>query len=397
MNQNPPQSTSTPPAAPAPLGGILAIAVVLVIIGLIVGFVPRLIHRRNLDTDTRAESAITVSVISPVPAKTDLGTPLPAEVEPFVQASIHARASGYLKDWYVDIGDHVTNGQVLAEIDTPELDQQIAQADAQLAQAEASLSLAKTTADRWTELLKTASVSDQETAEKVADNILAEANVKAAQANLNRLQQLKNFDSVTAPFDGTITARNTDIGQLINAGSGPELFRLAQTSPLRVYVRVPQPLVHAIVPGQKANLIFQEAQGRTYAATVTRTAGAVDPESRTLQVELQVPNDKNEILAGSYAQVRFNEAADAQILTLSDNALIFRAQGMQVAIVDNDYKVHLQAVVLGRDTGNTVQILDGISATDRIILNPPDSIADGMTVAIANPADTKTVETNTVK
>lgn len=397
MNQHSSQSPSTPPPTPVSLGWFAVIATVLVLIGLVIGLVPRILHRRALNAETRAGYVQTVSVISPTTSKSDLGTPLPADVAPFFQASIHARASGYLKNWYVDIGQQVTNGQVLAEIDTPELDQQIAQATAQLAQAQASLSLAKTTADRWTELLKTASVSEQETAEKVADNALAEANLKAAQANLNRLQQLKNFDSVTAPFDGTITARNTDIGQLINAGSGPELFQLAQTSPLRVYVRVPQPLAHAISPGQQASLFFQEAPGKIYTATVTHTAGAVDPISRTLQVELQVPNKKNEILAGSYAQVRFNEAADTQVLTISDNALIFRAQGMQVAAVDDHNVVHLKSVTLGRDTGNTVELLSGVEAKDRLILNPPDSIADGQTVAIANPAETKTVDTNSVK
>ncbi len=253
-------------------------------------------------------------------------TPLPAEVEAFIQASIHARASGYLKNWYVDIGAHVTNNQVLAEIDTPEVDQQFIQAQAELDQANANLGLAKISADRWTDLLKSSSVSEQETAEKTADYTLKQANVAAAQANVRRLQETKNFSRVVAPFEGTITARNTDIGQLINATGGAELFRLAQTDPLRVYVRVPQSLIYAVAIGQTAQLTFQELPGRTFIATVTRTAGAVDPASRTLQVELQVANPKNEILAGSYAQVRFNEATDARILTLSDNALIFRAR-----------------------------------------------------------------------
>ena len=201
---------------------------------------------------------------------------------------------------------------------------------------------------------------------------------------------MKNFDHVTAPFDGTVTARNTDIGQLIAADSGPELFRMAQTDPLRVYVRVPQPFIHAIAPGQKAGLTFTELPGRIFEAKVTRTAGAVDPASRTLQVELQVPNPKGEIFAGSYAQVRFNEAAVTNVLTLSDNALIFRSQGMQVAVVGGDNKVKLQSVTLGRDFGDSVEVLAGLSATDRVINNPPDSIADGMTVQVE-----QTTETNT--
>jgi RND family efflux transporter MFP subunit len=367
---------------------IVEIVLVLVIIGLLIGFLPRWVHRRELQVEERADSVMTVVVISPTAAKSDFGTPLPAEVQAFIQASIHARASGYLKNWFVDIGEVVTNGQLLAQIDTPELDQQFAQAKAELDQAQAALELAKTTADRWTNLLKTASVSEQETVEKTADYTLKLANVEAARANLQRLDDLKTFDRVTAPFDGTVTLRNTDIGQLISADSGPELFRVAQTNPLRIYVRVPQPLVHAIAPGQKAELTFQELPGRTFAAMVTRTAGAVDPSSRTLQVELQVPNPRGEILAGSYAQVRFTEATDAHGLTLSDNALIFRAQGMQAAVVGSDNKVMLRSIKLGRDFGDTVEVLSGLAASDRVIVNPPDSIAEGMPVQIAPPTET---------
>jgi RND family efflux transporter MFP subunit len=182
--------------------------------------------------------------------------------------------------------------------------------------------------------------------------------------------------------------RNPDIGQLISATSGAELFRLAQTDPLRVYVRVPQSLIYAITPGQTAQLTFQEMAGRNFTATVTRTAGAVDPASRTLQVELQVPNPKGEILAGSYAQVRFNETTNASGLTLSDNTLIFRAQGMQAAIVNSNNLVELHSIKLGRDFGNTVEVLSGLAASDRVILNPPDSIADGMAVSVSQPVDT---------
>ena len=385
MNSNP--TSSAPP--PIRLTRLLQIVVVLVIIGLIAGFVPRWIHRHNLAKEEAADSVLTVNVISPVASKPDFGTPLPAEVQAFVQASIHARASGYLKNWFVDIGQNVTNGQLLAEIDTPELDSQLAQAKAELDQANANLALAKTTADRWTELLKTASVSEQETVEKTADYTLKQADVEAARANVQRLEDLKSFDRVTAPFDGTVTLRNTDIGALISADSGPELFRVAQTDPLRVYVRVPQQFIHAIVPGQKAELTFQESQGRVFPASVTRTAGAVDTSSRTLQVELQVANPHNEIFAGSYAQVRFDEIPTAaNVLVLSDNALIFRAQGMQVAVLGSDNKVQLRSVKLGRDFGNTVEVLAGLNADDRVINNPPDSIADGMAVQVEQPAET---------
>ena len=386
MNSNSPSSSP-----PVRLRRIAEIVIVLVIIGLLIGFLPRWLHSRKLVAETRADSIPTVDVVSPVAAQADLGTPLPAEVQAYMQASIHARASGYLKNWFVDIGETVTNGQVLAEIDTPELDQQIAQAKAELDQAQAALDLAKTTADRWTNLLKTASVSEQETAEKTADYTLKQANVEAARANFQRLNDLKKFDHVTAPFDGTITLRNTDIGQLIAADSGPELFRVAQTNPLRVYVRVPQPLVHVIAPGQKAELTFQELPGRVFDAKVTRTAGAVEPSSRTLLVELQVPNPSGEILAGSYAQVRFTEVADAHGLTLADNALVFRAQGSQVAVVGSDNKVQMRSIKIGRDFGSFVEILSGLDANDRAIVNPPDSISDGMSVQIAPPATTNSV------
>jgi len=386
MNSTEP--VSTPPHRPVRLILIAQIVLVLVVLGLIAGLTPRLIARHKLKAENRADAVITVDVVSPAAFKSDLGTPLPAEVQAFTQAAIHAQASGYLKNWLVDIGDHVTNGQALAEIETPDLDQQLAQARAQLDQALANLGLAKISADRWAELLKTASVSDQEAAEKNADYALKQADVAAAKANVRRLEELTNFAHVVAPFAGTITMRNTDIGQLISATSGAELFRLAQTDPLRVYVRVPQSLIYAITPGQTAQLTFQELAGRNFTATVTRTAGAVDPASRTLQVELQVPNSKGEILAGSYAQVRFNETANASGLTLSDNTLIFRAQGMQVAIVNSNNLVELRSIKLGRDFGNAVEVLSGLAASDRVILNPPDSIADGMAVTISQPAGT---------
>lgn len=388
MNQNSPSSN----ASPVRLKYIALAAAILFVIGLAVGLIPRWIERQKLRAETRAESIPSVEIAFPKPSEPSLGTPLPADVRPFMDAAIHARASGYLKKWYADIGDNVTNGQLLAEIETPELDQQLAQAKAQLEQAKASLGLAKTTAERWEELRKTASVSDQETAEKTADYALQKANVAAAEANVERLANLKNFDYVTAPFAGTITMRNTDIGRLITADSGPELFHLAQTDPLRVYVRVPQTYIHAITPEQTAELTFQELPGRIFTATVTRTAGAVDATSRTLLVELQVPNPNREIFSGSYAQVQFNHAVDGQVPTISDNALIFRAEGMQAAVVGDDNKVTLRSIKLGRDFGNILEVVSGLSTNDRVILNPPDSITDGMTVEVAAPAENPTAK-----
>jgi len=385
MNASESKPAATPPPRPVSLVLIAQIVIVLVIIGLVVGLAPRLLARHRLAAES--QNITTVDVVTATPFKPDFGTPLPAEVQPFTQAAIHARASGFLKNWFVDIGAVVTNGQVLAEIETPEIDQQLAQARAELEQSQAMLGLAKITADRWTELLKSSSVSEQETAEKTADYTLKQANVDAARANVRRLEELKNFGRVVAPFAGTITTRNTDIGQLISATSGAELFRLAQTDPLRVYVRAPQSLIAGITTGQTADLTFQEKPGRVFTATVTRTAGAVDPATRTLLVELQVANPGGEILAGSYAQARFADTGNASGLSLSDNALIFRAQGMQVAVVDSNNTVHLRSLKLGRDFGKTVEVLNGLSAGERVVLNPPDAIAEGMTVHIA-PANT---------
>lgn len=378
-------SPPTSPAEPVKLGRFAIIAVVLVVIGLVVGLVPRWFARQSLAKETAEMAVQSVAVVSPTPGKTDLGVPLPAEVQAFVEAPIYARASGYLKKWDVDIGQHVEVGQLLAEIDTPELDQQLEQAKAEVAQADASLTLAKTTAERWADLLKTASVSEQENAEKQADYELKKADLEAAKANLHRLEDLKSFARVTAPFAGTITARDTDVGQLITAGNGRWLFRLAQTDPLRVYVHVPQTLSHEVEVGQGAELSISEMPGRAFKAKVVRTAGAMEPNSRTLLAELQVDNPKNEILAGSYAQVRFDDILGDPTLTLPANTLIFRSEGMQVGVVDEAGKVEVRTIKLGRDFGQTVEVVEGIKAGERVIVNPSDSITSGMTVHVAEP------------
>jgi RND family efflux transporter MFP subunit len=229
-------------------------------------------------------------------------------------------------------------------------------------------------------------VSEQETAEKKSDLDLKTANLDAANANLHRLEDLKTFASVIAPFDGTITARSTDVGQLINAGSGRELFRLAQLNPLRVYVRVPQNMSHAITPGQTAELILEQSPGKKIEAKVVRTAGAMDAGSRTLLTELQVDNSRGEILAGSYAQVRFNDSIATPTLTLPANTLLFRAEGMCIGVVNGEGKVEVRTVKLGRDFGQTNEILEGVAAKDRVIMNPPDSLASGLVVRVAEPA-----------
>jgi RND family efflux transporter MFP subunit len=305
-------------------------------------------------------------------------------VKPFLDAPIYARSSGYLTNWFVDIGGLVKEGDLLAEIDAPELRQELVRSKAELAQAEAALALAKITAERWAELLKTASVSDQEAAEKKADFELKSANVAAARATVRRLEELQSFSHVRAPFSGTITARGTDVGQLIVGGSGKELFHLTQTSTLRVYVHVPQMAARAIMPGQIGELTIPEHPGRVFQGKVVRTSGAMSSDSRTLLAELQVDNSKNEILAGTYAEVRFPDADPNPPLTLPSNTLLFRAEGTQVGVVGGDGKVELHDVSIGRDFGSTIEILQGVTAADRVILNPPDSLVSGTIVRIAS-------------
>ena len=282
----------------------------------------------------------------------------------------------------MDIGAHVKEGQLLAEIDTPELNQQLEQARAELAQTDAALALAKITADRWADLLKTSSVSEQENAEKQADFKLKTATVDGARANVHRLEELVSFARVMAPFAGTITARNTDVGDLIVAGSSKELFRLAQTQTLRVYVRVPQTAAHGISPGQSAEMMIPEIPGHVFPAKVVTTSQAMSTDSRTLLTELEVDNSQGEILPGSYAQVRFLDTKLTTALTLPSNTLLFRAEGLQVGVVGPDKKVDLHNVEIGRDFGQKVEVLSGVGPADQVIINPADSLVSGTTVRI---------------
>jgi membrane fusion protein, multidrug efflux system len=355
----------------------------VVVLAAVAGIVPRLRARSVLKAETMELAIPNVLVVRATQARPGEGLLLPAEVRPFIEAPIHARASGYLRRWLVDIGAKVQPGDLLAEIDTPELDQELTRSRAELLQAEAALGLARTSAARWSELLKTSSVSEQETAEKQADLALKLATVDASQATVHRLEELKAFSRVTAPFAGIITSRRTDVGELIAAGSGKELFRLAQIGVLRVYVRVPQSLTPGIAPGQTADLLMPESPGRVYIARVVRSSGAIDAQSRTLLTELQVDNSKGEILSGSFAQVRFSQTNLQTHLTLPSNTLLFRPEGPQVGVVLAGGKVEMRTVDLGRDYGATVEILGGISASEDVILNPSDSLTSGLSVRVS--------------
>ncbi|MDB6068227.1 MAG: Efflux transporter, family, subunit [Pedosphaera sp.] len=365
---------------------IAIVAAVLLVIGFFVGAIPHWRQSRITKTYTQQLEVTTVSVVSPAPGKPGAGLMLPAEVRPWLVASIFAQVSGYLKSWLVDIGAQVKQGEVLAEIDTPEVNQQLEQARAQLVLAEANLELARTTDARWQALLKRAAVSEQEAAEKAAGLAVAAANVKAMAANVRRLEELQAFQRVTAPFAGTVTLRNVDIGDLVIAGTGGrELFHLAETAKLRVYVRVPEPDAPGVGPGQSAELTISEAPGRVFPLKVLTTSKAVSPVSRTLEVELEADNPEGLIFPGSYAQVRLSDTKPNPRLVLPSNTILFRAEGLQVGVVGTNNTVELRQVQIGRDFGQTVEIISGVTPADRVILNPPLSLANGLVVRVVQP------------
>jgi RND family efflux transporter MFP subunit len=351
------------------------------------GEIDRVLAHNSLGKQAAADALPTVVTVKPNRTDSSEELILPGTVQAYVEAPIYARTNGYLKTWYTDIGSAVKKGQLLAEIETPEVDQELTQAIADRATAAANEALANTTNARWQELLRTESVSKQDADEKAGDAAAKKAAADAATANVSRLRDLESFKRVVAPFDGVITARNTDIGALINAGqsAGTELFRLADTHELRIYVQVPEPYAGVAKPGLDAELEFSEQQGKAYRATVVRTSNALDPGLRTLQVELQLDNTAGELFPGAYAEVHFKLAGNMQSLRLPANTVLFRAAGLQVATVDIKHRIQLKSIVQGRDFGNTIEVLSGLGAEDAVVLNPPDSIIDGATVRVAPP------------
>jgi RND family efflux transporter MFP subunit len=299
----------------------------------------------------------------------------------YVQAPIGARATGYLKRWTHDIGSRVEKGELLAEIDSPELDQQLSQAVAARQQAAASLSLAQSTVERWEALRKKDVVAQQELDEKRSGDAQARANLAAADANVERLRELQGFKRVVAPFPGVITRRNVDVGDLIDNATGRALFVLTQTDPLRVYVNVPQAYAHLVKAGQQVTVTQAELSGRSFQGRVERTAGAIDTATRTLQVEVALPNREGVLLPGAYVQVQLPLAAGKDMM-LTSNALMFRSEGVRVASVDSTGKVKLLAVRVGRNFGDRVEVLGGLKGDERLVLNPPDSLVDGDTVTV---------------
>jgi RND family efflux transporter MFP subunit len=360
---------------------------ILLVVALVLaawGEISRVLARASLKKETAA--AAVISVLTVTPNRTTLGEELvlPGTVQAYIEAPIYARTSGYLKEWHADIGAQVTKGELLGEIETPEVDQQLSQAQADLATARANQSLSDSTNARWKGLLATESVSKQDADEKAGDAAAKKAAADSAAANVARLRELESFKRVLAPFSGVITARNTDIGALINAGqsAGTELFRIADTHKLRIYVQVPEIYAAATSPGLEAQLLFAEQPQKIYAAKAVRTSNALDPTLRTLQVELELDNTNREVFPGAYAEVHFKLPASAQSLRLPANTVLFRAAGLQVATVDSQKHVKLKSIVQGRDFGNTIEILSGLEPDDVVIINPPDSLTDGVSVHI---------------
>jgi RND family efflux transporter MFP subunit len=360
------------------------IAVVVALALAVWGVTSRISTRSKLRETTAADAVLTVVTAKPQWGGAGDELVLPGIVQAYIESPIYARTNGYLKSWAKDIGAHVRKGDLLAEIETPEVDRQLAQARADLATAQANLALSIITNQRWQGLLKTQAVSVQDADNKAGDAAAKSATVESARQNVERLNDLESFKHVTAPFAGVITARNTDVGDLINAGqaAGTELFRLADIHRLRIYAQVPEAYALATQAGLKAELRFAERPGKSYAADTIRTSEALDPTARTLQVELQLDNRDNDLFPGSYTEIHFKLPASTETLRLPSNTVLFRSDGVQVAVVEND-TIKIKKISQGRDFGKTVEVLTGLDPNDKVVINPPDSIADGEQVRIA--------------
>jgi RND family efflux transporter MFP subunit len=383
----PPQVTPPPalPAAP-PRKALLIIAIVLVVLALsgAASMYSRIRAGRALVVEANTDSVPTVDVVRPVAESPDEQLVLPASLQAYEESPIFARTNGYLLRWYKDIGSRVNKGELLADIDTPEIDQELMQARANRQQVAAQMDIAKISSDRWQNLLKTDSVSQQEADMQNSGYQQAVANLAAADANVRRLEQLESFKHVYAPFSGVLTKRTVDPGALINSGStGKELFDIARVDPLRVFASVPQAYSPAIKVGMDVFITLQEIPGQKFKGTVARTADAIDPVTRTLLTEVDVPNKEGKLLPGSFGEVHFKPAINAQKVTVPVNAMLFRQEGVRVAVVGPDNKVQLRPISIGRDYGSTLEVLGGVGIEDRIIINPADSLEDGQVVHVS--------------
>ncbi len=367
---------------------IIGVFVLVLLIAGVITIAGKLGEKKALAAETERLAKPSVAVTTPKQEQAHEELVLPATIQAYKESPIYARTNGYVLRWYKDIGSQVKKGDLLADIDTPEVDQELLQARASRQQIQAQLGLAKSSAERWQNLRKTDSVSQQELDQQLSGYQQAQANLAASDANVRRLEQMESFKHIYAPFSGVLTKRNIDVGALINAGNaGPdkELFDVAQVDPLRVYVNVPQTYSPAIKVGMKAFLQQREYAGQEFEGKVVRTSEAIDPATRTLLTEIDVPNRDGKILPGAYAQVHFAAKVDAPQLTVPINTLLFRAEGPRAAVVGADNKVHLKAITIGRDYGTAVEVVNGLEPTDRIIVNPADSLEDGQQVNVATP------------
>jgi RND family efflux transporter MFP subunit len=370
---------------------ILILAIALILVGAVVVFgIRSRISAASVVREKTLEQAIpSVSVIHPKRGELKEEISLPGNIMAFVDAPVYARTSGYLKKWYTDIGTRVKTGQLLAEIDSPEVDQQLAQAKAQLDTARANLKLAEITMNRDLGMMKDA-IPRQDVDNAVGAYEAGKATVESQAANVKHLEQLVAFEKVFAPFDGLITARNTDIGQLVNAGNGgaaQELFRISATDKLRIFISVPQSYSQAAIPGVSANLTLIESPGRHYVGRVARNTGSIDPTTRTLLTEVDIDNASGQLMPGAYAEVHLKLPASTAALVVPVTALIFRSAGLEVAVVRNGNRAELVHVTQGRDFGTEVEITSGITAQDSVIINTPDSLTSGATVRVETGGD----------
>jgi RND family efflux transporter MFP subunit len=367
---------------------LVAVLAVLVAAGVLAsGILVRLKAETALNRET-AEIAVTpVSIVHPQNLSPTQDVVLPGNVQPYYNSPIYARTNGYVKRWYVDIGAHVKQGQLLAEIETPELDQQLQQARANLATAQANLDLSQITASRYQRLKSTNAVARQDVDNSTGVNSANAAIVNADQANVRQLEAMQSFEKVYAPYDGVITFRNTDIGDLINSGNtGPstQLFQIVQPQRLRVYVNVPEPYAKQVKPGFGAELELAEYPGRYFRGKLVRTAQAIDYSTRTLLVEISVDNPAGEIFNGAYAQVHFKLPTASSTYLIPVNCLLFRAEGLRVAVVKNGC-VELRAIKPGHDFGDRIEVISGLQGGEEVVINPPDSIVAGQPVRVGQP------------
>jgi RND family efflux transporter MFP subunit len=370
---------------------LFALAGVVSLVALaVVGIMARSRTTKDLQKQAdEANAARAVSVVKPGEAPATISLDLPGQTQAYIQASVYAQTAGYLKKWNFEIGSQVREGDVLAEIDTPEVDQQLNQAQATLEQAQAGFDLARVTYQRDQDLVQRKVIARQDFDNAESDFRSKEATVNTDQAIALRLEALEAFKVLKAPFDGIVTARNTDIGAMVNAGSGTPLFVVARVKPLRVYINVPESMAHQVTVGDRAELKFDEFPDRRFAGKVVRTAGAIDPTSRTLLTEVEVPNENGELFPGAYMQVHLTTGGKEQSLLIPANTLLFRAEGTMVGVVGADHKVKLKKVKIGKDLGTHLQIAEGLSPEDQVIVNPSSSLATGQTVRNRGPQNEK--------